>query len=79
MRPGMRVRGDVEVGRRRDAVSIPLDAVTVGAEGPVVVRRGWMRTERVAVRLGARNATRIEVLEGLADGDRVLIGAGAAP
>lgn len=79
MRPGMRVRGDVEVGRRRDAVSIPLDAVTVGAEGPVVVRKGWMRTERVAVRLGARNATRIEVLAGLEDGDRVLLGAGAAP
>ncbi|MCU0291399.1 MAG: HlyD family efflux transporter periplasmic adaptor subunit [Thermoanaerobaculaceae bacterium] len=79
MRPGMRVRGDVEVGRRRDVVSIPLDAVTVGAEGPVVVRKGWMRTERLAVRLGARNATRIEVLAGLADGDRVLLGAGAAP
>ena len=33
----------------------------------------------MAVRLGARNATRIEVLEGLADGDRVLVGAGGAP
>lgn len=79
MRPGMRVRGEVEVGRRREVVSIPLDAVIVGAEGPVVVRKCWLRTERVAVRLGARNASRIEVLEGLADGDRVLVGAGGQP
>lgn len=79
MRPGMRVRGDVEVDRRREVVSIPLDAVTVGADGPVVVRRGWMKIDRVAVRLGARNATRIEVLEGLAAGDRVLVAAGGPP
>jgi multidrug efflux pump subunit AcrA (membrane-fusion protein) len=79
MRPGMRVRGDVEVDRRREVVSIPLDAVTVGAEGPVVVRKGLMWSDRVVVRLGARNAARIEVLEGLAAGDRVLVGAGGPP
>jgi len=74
MRPGMRVRGDVEIGRRPDVVSIPLEAVSVGSDGPVVVRKGWMGTERVAVRLGVRTTTRIEVLQGLAAGDRVRIG-----
>lgn len=76
MRPGMRFRGEVEVARLTDVVTIPLAAVTPTASGPVVeVRRlgGW-RT--VPVELGERNRTHVEVRSGLAPGDRVALGGG---
>lgn len=78
MRPGMRVRGEVEVERISDTLTIPLDAVSVDAGASHVTRQGWRTNTRVPVRLGARNATRIQVIEGLQAGDRVLLGNGGA-
>jgi multidrug resistance efflux pump len=71
LRPGMRFRGTVELERVADVVQVPADAVFVTAEGPVVYRERGGSVERANVVLGRRNAAAIEVVSGLAPGDRV--------
>lgn len=73
MRPGMRFQGTIELGRVKNAVLIPRDAVFVGPKGPFVYRRGVLAVEEVPLRLGRENDELIEVLSGLHAGDRVLV------
>lgn len=73
MRPGMRFQGKVELGRVRNAVLIPREAVHAGASGPFAWRRRALDVEPVPLRLGRRNETSVEVLSGLEPSDRVLI------
>jgi multidrug efflux pump subunit AcrA (membrane-fusion protein) len=73
MRPGMRFQGTIELGRVKNAVLIPREAVFVSSDGPYVQRRGPLRVERVSVRLGGENDKFIQVLHGLDAGDRVLV------
>lgn len=73
LRQDMTVSIDVEVGRREDALSLPLDALRnprAGAADVLTVRDG--RVERVTLRIGLRGLDRVEVLEGLSVGDFVL-------
>lgn len=73
LRQDMTVSIDVEVGRREDALSLPLDALRnprAGAAEVLAVREG--RVERLSLRIGLRGLDRVEVLEGLAVGDFVL-------
>lgn len=73
LRQDMTVSIDVEVGRREDALSLPLDALRnprAGAAEVLVVREG--RVERLSLRIGLRGLDRVEVLEGLAAGEFVL-------
>lgn len=74
MRPGMRFRATVQVGREPRALVIPMDAVLLEARGPVVYRgAGIGRTpERVPVKLGSRNGDLVQVVAGLKEGDRIL-------
>jgi hypothetical protein len=73
MRPGMRFQGTIELGRIRNAVLIPREAVFAGPRGPYASRRGSLSVEAVPLRLGRQNDKFVEVLEGLAPGDRVLV------
>jgi HlyD family secretion protein len=80
MSPGMRFVGTVEIERAARVLTVPAEAVLNRAEGPVVLRRrpgsGWRAggtAEEVRPRLGRRNATRVEVVSGLAEGDRVAL------
>jgi hypothetical protein len=78
MRPGMRVRGELEVGRTEPVPAVPLTAVTPTPTGPMVQRQGWLgRSRQVAVELGRRDAEHVEILGGLAVGDQLLAGGGA--
>lgn len=73
LRQDMTVSIDIEVGRREQALSLPLDALRnprPGAAEVWVLREG--RVERVAVRTGLRGLERIELLEGVDAGERVL-------
>lgn len=73
LRQDMTVSIDVEVGRREDALSLPLDALRnprAGAAEVLAVREG--RVERQTLRIGLRGLDRVEVLEGLAAGEFVL-------
>lgn len=71
MRPGMRVRGVIEVGRIEQVPTLPITAVQSSPHGPVVSRRSWRGTRQVPVELGARNARLVEIRSGLRPGDRV--------
>jgi len=71
MRPGMRFRGTIEVGRVPDAVRVPAEAVFAGADGPVVHRRTAWGSETVPVTVGERTADVVEIVAGVVPGDRV--------
>ncbi len=71
MRPGMRFRGTIETERVAGALSVPKEAVFPGAAGPVVYRRTLLGHEVVPVEVGRRNESRVEIVAGLAEGDRV--------
>ncbi len=73
MRPGMRFQGTIELGRVKNAVLIPRDAVFLGPAGPFVHRRGALDVDPVPVKLGRENDRFIEVVKGLEAGDRVLV------
>jgi multidrug efflux pump subunit AcrA (membrane-fusion protein) len=73
MRPGMRFQGTVELARSRNAVVIPRNAVFVSAKGPIAYRRGVFGVTQVPVKLGRENDKLVEVVSGLASGDRVLV------
>lgn len=73
MRPGMRFQGTIELGRVKNAVLIPREAVFVSSDGPYVYRRGALDVDVVPVRLGRQNDEHVEVIRGLERGDRVLV------
>lgn len=72
MRPAMRFRGEIEVGRLARRLVLPMEAVFLRQVGPVVLVKRGLGFREVAVRLGQRNRRQVEVLEGLAEGDWVL-------
>jgi multidrug efflux pump subunit AcrA (membrane-fusion protein) len=73
MRPGMRFQGMIELGRVRNAVLIPREAVFLSGRGPYIQRRTALRVEQVPLTLGRENDKFVEVLQGLEAGDRVLV------
>jgi HlyD family secretion protein len=73
MRPGMRFQGILETSRVRDAVVVPADALSYEAGKVVVSRRTLLSFRKVAVETGRRNNDVVEIVRGLAPGDRVLL------
>jgi len=71
MRPGMRFRGNIETARIPDTLLIPSRAVFPSPDGPIVFRGTMIGYEATLVELGRRNATMVEVLDGLEAGDLV--------
>lgn len=72
MRPGMRLRGILEVERLENVVAIPNDAVFTGPQGVWVWTRTLFGKDRLQPNLGIRNGQFFQVLEGLEPGDKVL-------
>lgn len=72
MRPGMRLRAEIEVDRVAAAIVVPLDAVVPRRGGPVVRARRGGELTTIPVQLGARNREMVEVRAGLAEGQRIL-------
>jgi len=79
LRPGMRFRGHVESERVEQALLLPLEAILPTPEGPVVFRKSGLSTEQVAVQLGRRTTEQVEVLEGLSEGDEVVLPSEVSP
>ncbi len=72
-RPGAAVKARIVVATRPAAQVVPLSALqTLEGKDVVFVRTGDTYTAR-SVRLGARDATQVEVLEGLAVGENVVV------
>jgi HlyD family secretion protein len=80
LREDMTLSVDVETGRRERALVVPLSALRGGAGEPsavLVVADG--RAQERKVRLGLRTLDAVEVTDGLAAGDRVLVRGTAMP
>src|SRR5215471_8768196 len=73
--PGMYVEAKIGVAAKTDVLTVPLEAVeTNGSEGTVLVVSTQNTLEERKVQLGLQGSTHIEVLSGLSDGERVVIG-----
>lgn len=79
MRPAMRFQARIEVERVAGVLLVPRGAVTSREGRSVVVRRRWYGDETVAPELGRSDGERVEVVAGLAAGDRVRLAAAAEP
>ncbi len=74
LRPGFFARVDLGISERDGVATIPEDAVLQRADGAVAFRLvGEDRVERRRLRTGGVRDGRIEVLEGLAVGDTVVV------
>lgn len=68
---------EVLTGARPAVLVLPLGALRDGSEAWVLAADG--RVQARPLRLGLRTLEAAEVLEGLAEGEQVLVGAGAPP
>lgn len=73
MRPAMRFQAKVELERIAGVLLLSHSAVATRDGRTVVVRRRWFGEEAVTPELGRTDGERVEVLSGLAAGDRVKI------
>ena len=69
----------IHIEKRNHVLSLPIEAVVKEAGKQFVTqgdrrrRTGKQKTDKVEVKLGARNDREIEIASGLAEGDKVLI------
>lgn len=76
LKPGMYAQVDLSVGARSKVVTIPNSAVIdSGTRRIVLVEMGEGRFEPREVRLGQRSDTQVEVLEGIKEGEAVVVAA----
>lgn len=76
LRPGMLMNLRVTAERVAEAVTVPPRAVQLRGATHFVYRERDGKAERAEVRIGAREAERMEILEGIAPGDRVVVEGG---
>ena len=78
LRQDMTVSVEIEVGRRAAALAVPLEAVHESESANPWVWRitAATRLERVPVTLGLRSGAWVQLLTGVAEGQRVLATAG---
>jgi RND family efflux transporter MFP subunit len=75
--PGMYVQAIVSPPNNRDILTVPLEAVELGAdasEGSVLVVNAKNILEERKVQLGLQGSMRVEVRGGLTEGERVVVG-----
>jgi RND family efflux transporter MFP subunit len=75
--PGMYVQAVVGPPERPEMLTVPLEAVELGADssqGSVLVVNSENVIEERQVKLGPQGTTRVEVREGLSEGERVVVG-----
>jgi RND family efflux transporter MFP subunit len=73
--PGMYTETQLYLGEKKNVLTIPLEAVTRnGEEATVLALSPQNIVEERRVHLGLEDSTRVEVISGLAEGDRVIIG-----
>lgn len=73
LKPGMFANVDIEISRQEGAILVPESAMVYDRHGTYVWRvTGENRAQKVPVEIGLRPAGRVQVLAGLAAGDRVV-------
>jgi len=73
--PGMYAETVLQLSDRKDVLVVPIEAVTQNAaEALILVVNGQNIVEERKVKLGAQGKSKVEVLSGLTDGDRIIVG-----
>jgi multidrug efflux pump subunit AcrA (membrane-fusion protein) len=72
--PGMYATVRLVLEQSKNALTVPLQAVTSGQKPTVVVLNGDRRLEQREVGLGLETANKVEIRAGLADNELVLVG-----
>src|SRR5580704_18206135 len=73
--PGMYVEADVSHDEKKNALVVPVEAVRQhGDNGAVFVVNAQNTVEEKHVKLGQSDGTRIEIISGLNEGERVIVG-----
>lgn len=73
--PGMYVEATLAQAAKKDVLTVPLESVQAdGTAGTVLLVNADNVLEERKVRLGLQGSMRVEVLSGLQEGDRVLVG-----
>lgn len=78
LRPGMRLRGQVEQDRVVGVLALPEEAVRTDAEGLYVLAPGFFGEQRLRPQLGRRSRGYFEVLGGLTEGQELVLPASSA-
>ncbi|MEM1107447.1 MAG: efflux RND transporter periplasmic adaptor subunit [Planctomycetota bacterium] len=74
LKPAMRCTGEISVGVVEEALAVPVQAVfTEGEDHFCYTPAGGGRVQRQSVDIGRASETLVEILSGLAAGDRVLL------
>lgn len=73
-KPGMIAVAELVTRETKDAVAVPVQAISVGETPTVFVVGQGETVEQRSVKLGLETPAKAEVLEGLQPGDRVLVG-----
>ncbi|MGC2109274.1 MAG: efflux RND transporter periplasmic adaptor subunit [Candidatus Korobacteraceae bacterium] len=75
LQPGMYADVTLTANSRRDALTVPVDAIQRGQnKTSVLIVDEQNRVEPRDVELGVEGTNRVEILSGLAEGDRVIVG-----
>jgi RND family efflux transporter MFP subunit len=73
--PGMYAETSLSLGEKKNALTVPLEAVTRSGDDATVLAVNAQNTlEERHVKLGLEDNSRVEVLSGLSDQDRVVVG-----
>jgi HlyD family secretion protein len=79
LRPDMTVSVEVVIGRNEQAMSLPLEAVRdIDSKAPWVLIARDERAVKQPVKVGLRGVGRVEIIEGVGEGDAVIMPAGGA-
>lgn len=73
LRPGMFVRVRVIVGERDNALLVPEEAIVPAGQDFYVWKVVDGKSQRAKVRVGVRREAKVEIVDGLAPGDRVVV------
>ncbi len=80
LRPELTVSVNLDVARREATVALPLAAIRDAAtDQPWALVVAGDRLERRPLRLGIRGDERIEILEGVSEGERVVVASSSVP
>jgi HlyD family secretion protein len=74
LRMDMSVTAHIKAGVKENALWLPLAAIRSRADGWYVLQRGPAGVVEATVRIGWQDKGRVEILEGLAEGDEVVSG-----
>jgi multidrug efflux pump subunit AcrA (membrane-fusion protein) len=78
IKPGMTADVRIHIEKKDHVMSLPIEAVVKENGKQYVTKvipaeKGKQKTEKTEVKVGARNDREIEIVSGLAEGDKVLI------